>query len=128
MLQPFQAASDKGHMIYQKTVNAHGLYIEQHTTYGWTITTLTEEAAAWLAAQLGIEDITASRKTLLQITTTSGDEEDSEAPTKNAIRGGRQTSKNTSIKYVCPVCGAIIRATKQDNVLCGDYKLAFEKM
>lgn len=41
-------------------------------------------------------------------------------------KGGRSTSKNRSIKYVCPKCGAIIRATKLVNVVCGDCKVAFE--
>jgi len=41
--------------------------------------------------------------------------------------GGHQTSKNRSIKYVFPVCGAIIRATKQVNVVCGDCNAPFEK-
>lgn len=35
--------------------------------YGWTITTLTEETAAWLAQQTGMGDIAVSRKALLQI-------------------------------------------------------------
>ena len=42
------------------------------------------------------------------------------------IKGGRSTSKNRSIKYVCPKCGAIIRATKLVNVVCGDCDVAFE--
>lgn len=112
---------------FKETAEAHGLHIEQHATYGWTITTLTEETAAWLVAQPSMENITASRKMLLQVTTTSGDEEGEEAPATTTIRGGRQTSKNRSIKYVCPVCGAIIRATKQVNVVCGDCNVAFEK-
>ena len=41
-------------------------------------------------------------------------------------KGGRSTSKNRSIKYVCPKCGAIIRATKLVNVICGDCDAAFE--
>ena len=114
-------------MKFKETAEAHGLHIEQHATYGWTITTLAEETASWLDAQPGMEDIAASRKTLLQITTTSDDEDGGEAPTTTTIRGGRQTSKNRSIKYVCPVCGAIIRATKHVNVVCGDCNVAFDR-
>ena len=65
--------------------------------------------------------------TLLQIKATSDDEDGGEAPTAITIRGVRQASKNRSIKYVCPVCGAIIRATKQFNVVCGDCNAPFEK-
>ena len=46
--------------------------------------------------------------------------------TTTTIKGGRSTSKNRSIKYVCPKCGAIIRATKLVNVVCGDCDIAFE--
>ena len=34
---------------FKETAETHGLHIEHHATYGWTITTLTEETAAWLA-------------------------------------------------------------------------------
>jgi len=98
---------------------------KQHATYGWTITTLTAETATWLAQQPGMEDITASRKALLQIKT-KGDSDEGGEETTTTIRGGRQTSKNRSIKYVCPICGAIIRATKQVNVVCGDCNVPFE--
>ena len=111
---------------FKDTAEAHGLHIEHHSSYGWTITTLTEETAEWLAQQPGMQDITASRKTLLQIKTKADDSEDGEETT-TTIKGGRQTSKNRSIKYVCPHCGAIIRATREVNVVCGDCNAAFER-
>ena len=70
-----------------------------------------------------MEDITASRKTVFQIKTKSDDDEGGET----TIKGGRSTSMNRSIKYVCPHCGAIIRATRQVNVVCGDCDVAFEQ-
>lgn len=111
---------------FKDTAEAHGLHIEHHATYGWTVTTLTEETAEWLATQSGMQDIAASRKTLLQIKTKTDDSEDGEETT-TTIKGGRQTSKNRSIKYVCPQCGAIIRATREVNVVCGDCNVAFER-
>ena len=65
-----------------------------------------KETAAWLAQQPGMEDINASRKTVLQIKTKADDDNGGETTT--TIKGGRTTSKNRSIKYVCPHCGAII--------------------
>lgn len=111
---------------FKDTAEAHGLHIEHHATYGWTVTTLTEETAEWLAQQPGMQDITASRKTLLQIKTKTDDSGDGEETT-TTTKGGRHISKNRSIKYVCPHCGAIIRATREVNVVCGDCNVAFER-
>ena len=86
---------------------------------------MSEETAEWLAQQPGMEDITASRKPVLQINPKADDDEGGETTTP--IKGGRSTSKNRSIKYVCPKCGAIIRATKQVNVVCGDCNVPFER-
>lgn len=49
-----------------------------------------------------------------------------DAPKKVTVRGGKSTSRNRSIKYVCPACGTIIRAARQVNVKCGDCDVAFE--
>ena len=83
---------------------------------------MTPETAAWIAQQPELSDIDASRQTVLQIKTKGDD--DGESTT--TIKGGRSTSKNRSIKYVCPKCGAIIRATKLVNVVCGDCNVAFK--
>jgi len=95
---------------FKDTAEAHGLVIEKHDKYGWTITTLTPEAAAWLAEALGDEVIHASRLP--------------EGIGKGK-RGGK--SKNRSIKYVCPICGTSIRATREVNVVCGDCGVPFER-
>lgn len=97
--------------------------IEKDKRYGWSVTALTDDTAAWLAEQPGMADITASRQTLLEVTTTSDD--GSEETT--TVKGGRQTSKNRSIKYICPKCGTIIRATREVNVVCGDCGVPFER-
>ena len=111
---------------FKETAEAHGLHIEHHNTYGWTVTTLAEETAEWLAQQPGMDDFTASRKTAFQIKVTGDDDEDGDEA-KPTAKGGRSTSKNRSIKYVCPKCGCIIRATKEVNVVCGDCNVAFER-
>ena len=111
---------------YKETAEAHGLSIGHHDKYGWTITTLAAETAEWLAQQPGMEDITASRRTSLQIKTKADDDDGNDDGETTTIKGGRTTSKNRSIKYVCPKCGAIIRATKLVNVICGDCNVAFE--
>ncbi len=107
---------------FKETAEVHGLVINHHKTYGWTVTELAPETAEWVAMQPELSDIAASRQTTLQIKTKGDD--DGESTT--TINGGRSTSKNRSIKYVCPKCGAIIRATKLVNVVCGDCDVAFE--
>jgi len=73
------------------------------------ITTLTAEATAWLAEALGDDAIHASR-----------------LPEGNGKgKKGGSKSKNRSIKYVCPECGTIIRATREVNVICGDCGVSF---
>ena len=73
-----------------------------------------------------MDDIAASRRTTLQIKAKGDGEDEDGEETTTTIKGGRTTSKNRSIKYVCPKCGAIIRATRQVNVVCGDCNVPFE--
>ena len=110
------------------TAEAHSLHIEHRSAYEWTVTTLTAQTAEWLAQQPGMEDFTASRKTVFQIKLNGNDDnEDGNETTINVKGGGHATSKNCSLKYSCPKCGVIIRATKQVNVVCGDCDVAFKR-
>ena len=43
------------------TAEAHGLHIEKHPKYGWTVTTLAPKAEAWIISALGDTGIHASR-------------------------------------------------------------------
>lgn len=90
----------------------------------WTITSLNPDAVIWISQRPEFSDITASRQTTLQIKSKGDGDGDDGEPTK-ATKSGRSASKNRSIKYVCPNCGAIIRATRIVNVVCGDCNVAF---
>lgn len=107
---------------FKETAEAHGLTVGHHPTYGWTVTEPAPETAEWIARQSELSDIAASRQTTLQIKSKGDDGGES----ITTIKGGRSTSKNRSIKYVCSKCGAIIRAAKLVNVVCGDCDVAFE--
>ena len=111
---------------FKEPAEAHGLHTDHHKTYGWTATTMAKETADWLAQQPDMIDIAASRRTTFQIKAKGGSDDEDGNETTTTIKGGRQTSKNRSIKYVCPKCGAIIRATWQVNVVCGDCDAPFE--
>ena len=85
-----------------------------------------KETAAWIAQQPELSDITANRQATIRIKSKGEGEGDDDGETTTTTKGGRSTSKNRSIKYVCPKCGAIIRATKLVNVVCGGCDVAFE--
>lgn len=38
----------------------------------------------------------------------------------------KKTSKKTTYKYICPKCGAIVRSTKEVNLMCADCMELFE--
>ena len=40
-------------MKFKATAEAHGLHIEKHAKYGWTVTTLAPEAESWIKETLG---------------------------------------------------------------------------
>lgn len=92
---------------FKASAEAHGLHIEKHVKYGWTVTTLNDEAAAWVAENIGTDNIDARRLTV------------------NKMQKAK-AKKSNSIKYVCPVCGAIVRATRELNIRCDDCDEAFE--
>ena len=93
---------------YKVAAEAHGLTVEKHEKYGWTKTTLNEEAQAFV-------DSLQDRKFQLY-----------RKPTLKGL-GGKSKTKQSTRKYVCPVCGCIIRATKEVHVICGDCSVEFEE-
>lgn len=88
---------------FKTTAEEHGLIIEKHNRYGWTITTLTPETEAWITATFGEKGLNISRMAEIA-----------------GVKTGRSKSKNRSIKYVCPCCGTSVRATREVNIKCGD--------
>lgn len=91
---------------FKAAAEAHGLVIDHHEKYGWTITNLNDEAKAFIA-NLDSSGFHLRRD-----------------PMPKALKsgGGRSSSR----KYVCPGCGLIIRATKEVSVICADCNEMFE--
>lgn len=78
-----------------------GLIIEQDEKYGWCITHLAEDTESY------IEHINFTGFDLHR--------------TKIAKVDGKKAKKTSSSrKYICPLCGQSIRATKELRVLCGE--------
>ena len=64
LVHDIQDVSNNGYyhnMKFKATAEAHGLYIEKHQKYGWTVTTLAPEAEAWIRETIGEAGINASR-------------------------------------------------------------------
>ena len=83
---------------YKEAAENHGLTVEKDGKYGWCKTDLTEQTVVYIES-LKLSEVTLVRKKM-------------EKP--------KAKSKNNSIKYVCPCCGAIVRATKPVRIGCYD--------
>ena len=93
---------------YKAATETHGLTVEKDAKYGWAKTKLNEEAQAFV-------DSLQDRKFQLY-----------RKPTLTGL-GGKSKTKQSTRKYVCSVCGCIIRATKEVHVICGDCGVEFEE-
>ena len=80
--------------------------VEKGEKYGWHKTTLNPEALEFVQS-LGKSGFSLVR------------------PRITGLKGS--SKKNTSRKYVCPCCGAIIRATKEVRVICADCDCEFQE-
>lgn len=89
---------------FKISAEEHGLVVNKDEKYGWTLTSLNEEAKRFV-------------KTLDNSAFAIYREE------KPLLKSRGSSSK----KYVCPRCGMIVRATKEVNVVCGDCMVALEE-
>jgi rubrerythrin len=94
---------------FKDAAEAHGLTVEKDEKYGWCKTALNPEAreeVEYFADMINKKSFDLFRQP-------EGEKEK---------KGGKSSSR----KYVCPVCGAIIRATKEVKVICADCDVMFE--
>lgn len=92
---------------FKEEAEKHGLNAAKDAKYGWTLTTLNDEAKAFVE---GLQDkkFQLFRRSFPKIP-------------------GAAKSKQSTRKYVCPCCGCIIRATKEVHVICADCNVEFEE-
>lgn len=86
---------------FKADAEAHGLIIEHAEKIGWSVTKLT-------GATMNLIDSANFDEAVFSLARLEAGEK--EKPKKKA----------TSKKYVCPICGQIVRATKEVNILCGN--------
>lgn len=108
---------------FKETAESHGLIIEHHAKYGWTITSPSLklldfiELQGWQAIQM-----TEGQSWQDMIGTGTG------SRTPGAANGGAvkpPKRPSSTRRWICPKCGTIIRSTKEVRVLCADCSVNF---
>ena len=89
---------------FKKACDTHGLICEQSAKYGWSSTRLNDDAAEFVKSL----DLSFNLN-------------------RPKVETSKTSKKSNSIKYVCPQCGAIIRATKDVNMICGDCMIPMKR-
>lgn len=108
-MQGIQDTSNNGfyhNKQFKEAAEQHGLIANvdpKYNGYGWTC--LSDEAAEF------VEQMTVHDFRLVRSENADSEEEKEES------------KKSNSIKYVCPKCKAIARATKELNLVCGDCRM-----
>jgi len=99
---------------FRDAAEAHGLIVDHHEKYGWTITSPSDELLE-VILKYDLTDILINRNEFssFQITGTG-----THNGTTTVV--GITPRKSSSRKYVCPCCGMSIRATRVVNVACLD--------
>ena len=92
---------------FKLVAEEHGLNIDQHEKYGWTITSLNDDAKEFISS-MDEEGFTLSRTKMSKVEKAKG------------------SKKSSSRKYMCPDCGVIVRATKEVRIICKDCDIELE--
>lgn len=109
---------------FRDEAERHMIRVDKDDRYGWTITSPTDELLEYILKQ-GWEEFEMSRGFHFGIGGIGGDKDGDSVP--KGTRGGEAKPKGSnSRKYVCPGCGAIVRATRDLEIVCKPCGLDFE--
>ena len=86
--------------LFKKIAETHGLTVECVQTIGWSHTELTDETAALIA-----EFVKDNPDSVIY---------------RLPVMKGQCVKTSSTRKYICPVCGQSVRATKTVNIMCAD--------
>lgn len=100
---------------FKQAAEAHGLIIEHHPTYGWTVSKASDELLQFCIDN-DLTDILLNRNEGYGVRPTGTGVHNGTPGTTATGTPTRQSSR----RYVCPCCGTIIRATKEVRVACLD--------
>lgn len=99
-MQDTSRAGNYHNKLYKKIAESHGLTVECVATIGWSHTELTDETAALIA----------------EFANHTPDGVIYRLP----VMKGQCVKASSTRKYVCPVCGNSVRATKKVRIMCVD--------
>ena len=96
---------------FRDAAEVRGLIVQHHETYGWAITTPSDELLEFVMDN-GLTDILINRNDGLSFRVTG-------TGTHSGTQGGISTRKPSSTrKYQCPCCGMSVRATRVVRIAC----------
>ena len=99
---------------FRDSAEAHGLVVDHHEKYGWTITSPSDRLLQFCLDN-DLADILINRNEFFSYKGTGGGTHSPAPPT--AINKTSSTRK-----YLCPCCGNSVRATKAVNIACLDCR------
>ena len=108
---------------FRDEAEKHMLKIDKHDKYGWTITSPTDELLEYILLQ-GWEELEMSRGVHWGIGGSSGGKVS--GGSSGPQDGATKPKGSNSRKYVCPGCGAIVRTTRNLEIICKPCMLEFE--
>ena len=124
--------SQRHNKNFKEVCDLVGLYCEQMGRFGWAATHEPDKNSAELKAILQAymdngkpEALAMQRKDYPLKVTKGGSEAGSDAGSEAGSDATPKKRKSNQIKYICPKCGASVRATRKLNLVCGD---CMEKM
>lgn len=108
---------------FKEEAEKHMLQIDKSDKYGWTITSPTDELLEYILRQ-GWEEFEMSRNNHFGFGGIGGGKISGGS---GGTQGGEIKPKGSnSRKYVCPGCGAIVRATRDLEIICKPCMMEFE--
>ena len=110
-LQNGMKDTSRGCTYHNKTfklvAESHGLTIEHDDKIGWSVSTLNGEALEYMS------ELKVNRQAF-------------RIARQAAAPKGTGKVKQSMRKYICPLCGMTVRATKAVHVVCGDCMMTME--
>lgn len=97
---------------FQRVAEAHGLVVEYHPKYGWTITSPSDDLLDFILEN-GLTDILMTRNEFHGLPVSG-------AGTHGPGCEDFPPKKSSTRKYLCPCCGNSVRATKSVHIACLD--------